>query len=179
MRTQVEWNVETQTPRVPPPRMRSTRSRISRAALLVNVTARISCGRAAALAIRCATRCVSMRVFPLPAPASTSSGPSTWRTASACSGFSPAVISSGAGTRGTLAQRGPVRLPRHAGQTRLLDGDRLGQVARLVDVGAFQRGDVVGEHLQRDVREQRGHRLAPGPAHADPFVRLALHSAVV
>src|SRR5271167_2961625 len=31
------------------------------------------------------------------------------------------------------------------------------QVARLVDVGALEDGDVVGEELDRDCIEQRGH----------------------
>ena len=39
--------------------------------------------------------------------------------------------------------------------TRLLDGDRLREVARLVDVETVEAGDVVGEQLQRDDREDR------------------------
>src|SRR5574337_1042951 len=45
--------------------------------------------------------------------------------------------------------------PRAAALSRLLDGDRLGQVARLVDVVAAGLGDPGGEHLQRDRRQQR------------------------
>src|SRR3954451_11406059 len=37
----------------------------------------------------------------------------------------------------------------------LLDRDRLGQVARLVDVVAADLGHLAGEHLQRDGRQQR------------------------
>ena len=55
---------------------RAMRSFISRAALLVKVTARISCGRAWPVARMWAMRVVSTRVLPVPAPASTSTGPS-------------------------------------------------------------------------------------------------------
>ena len=55
---------------------RLTRSRISPAALFVKVMARISFGVDAHAPSRCATRWVSTRVLPEPAPASTSSGPS-------------------------------------------------------------------------------------------------------
>ena len=65
------------------------RSRISPAALFVKVIARIACGSTPASPIRRATRCVRTRVLPLPAPASTSSGPSPWRTASRCGGLRP------------------------------------------------------------------------------------------
>src|SRR5262245_9052434 len=37
----------------------------------------------------------------------------------------------------------------------LLDGDRFGQVARLIDVQAAQARDLVGEQLERDDRERR------------------------
>ena len=51
------------------------RSRISPAALFVNVTARIWRGSTPSTSIRRAMRVVSTRVFPEPAPASTSIGP--------------------------------------------------------------------------------------------------------
>jgi superfamily I DNA/RNA helicase len=57
------------------------RSRISAAALLVKVMARTSCGLTPKSATRWATRDVSTRVLPLPAPASTRRGPSTHSTA--------------------------------------------------------------------------------------------------
>ena len=63
---------------------------ISRAALLVKVTARISLGRARPVARMWAMRTVSTRVLPVPAPASTSTGPSSVSTAIRCSGLSPA-----------------------------------------------------------------------------------------
>ena len=69
------------------PTVRSTRSFISPAALFVNVIARISFGFTPCVARRCATRCVRTRVFPEPAPAITSSGPSVVRTASRWAGF--------------------------------------------------------------------------------------------
>ena len=65
------------------------RSRISRAALLVKVTASSSHGRARLVLRMWARRVVSTRVLPVPAPASTSTGPSTASTAARCSGFRP------------------------------------------------------------------------------------------
>ena len=70
--------------------MSPTRAFISRAALLVKVTARISPGRARPVARMWAMRVVSTRVLPVPAPASTSTGPSSVSTACRCSGLSPA-----------------------------------------------------------------------------------------
>src|SRR3546814_7890831 len=67
----------------------STRSLISRAALLVKVTASISDGHALRVAIRCANRAVSAAVLPVPAPARTSTGPSVVRTASRCGALRP------------------------------------------------------------------------------------------
>ncbi len=55
--------------------MASTRPRISAAALLVKVTARIDQGEAFSTASSQAMRRVSTRVLPLPAPASTRKGP--------------------------------------------------------------------------------------------------------
>ena len=67
------------------------RSRISPAALFVNVTARMWRGSTPSMSISRAMRVVSTRVLPDPAPASTSNGPSTCSTASRCAGLSPAV----------------------------------------------------------------------------------------
>jgi hypothetical protein len=67
--------------------MEETRSRISRAALLVKVTASTCPGQARPVISRWAKRVVSTRVLPVPAPASTSKGPSRVSTASRCSGF--------------------------------------------------------------------------------------------
>ena len=70
-----------------PPSRRSRRSRISAAALLVNVTARMRHGSTPRSPMRCATRCVSVRVLPDPAPARISSGPSPCSTACCCIGL--------------------------------------------------------------------------------------------
>ena len=72
-----------------PPTSVSTRPRISSAALLVKVTARISSCCAYPSDSRYAIRCAMTRVLPDPAPARMSSGPSIWRTASRCSGLRP------------------------------------------------------------------------------------------
>ena len=94
MRTQVEWKVPHHSPSPTGPSSFSTRARISPAALFVKVTARIESGGMPQPPIRCAMRCVSTRVLPLPAPARTNKGPSVVCTARSCSGFRPAVISS-------------------------------------------------------------------------------------
>ena len=91
MRTHAEWNVEIHMPDALSPSSASTRSRISAAALLVNVIARIWLGHASRLSMRLAMRCVSTRVLPDPAPATMSSAWPRYSTASRCSGFSPSV----------------------------------------------------------------------------------------
>ena len=87
MRPQAEWKVSAQTARAWLPISFSSRSRISFAALFVNVIARISFGFTPHAPIRCAIRWVSTRVLPEPAPAITSSGPSVVSTASRWAGF--------------------------------------------------------------------------------------------
>src|SRR3954463_3664249 len=89
MRAQAEWNVITHIARVARPTSCSTRSRISPAALLVNVIARISSARAWPVRSRYAIRWVSTRVLPEPAPARMSSGPAPWAPAARCGGLSP------------------------------------------------------------------------------------------
>src|SRR3954449_6515063 len=95
MRPHAEWNVMIQMARAIAPRSCATRSRISPAALFVNVIARISFGFTPCARSRWATRWVSTRVFPEPAPAITSSGPSVVRTASRWAGFRSARYCSG------------------------------------------------------------------------------------
>ena len=75
---------------IAPPEMALIRSFISRAALLVKVTARIWLGQARRVAMIWARRAVSAAVLPVPAPASISTGPSVVRTASRCGGLRPA-----------------------------------------------------------------------------------------
>ena len=69
------------------PNSAAVRCCISAAALLVNVTARIRSG-AVPWRINSAMRWVTTRVFPVPAPANTSNGPLSVRTASRCGGLS-------------------------------------------------------------------------------------------
>ena len=78
----------TGTPSATGPIMAPMRSFISRAALLVKVTARIWDGKARRVERMCASRVVRTRVLPVPAPASTSSGPSRRSTAARCGRFS-------------------------------------------------------------------------------------------
>src|SRR5919206_2387504 len=98
MRPQAAWKVRIQMARAFGPTAASIRSRISPAALFVNVIARISFGSTPHAASRCATRYVSTRVLPEPAPATTSSGPSVVTTASRCAGFRSARYCSGDAT---------------------------------------------------------------------------------
>jgi hypothetical protein len=82
------WKVPSHMPSATPQTSWPTRAFISRAALLVKVTARISFGCARPVFSRCAKRAVSARVLPVPAPASTSTGPSSASTAARWSGLS-------------------------------------------------------------------------------------------
>ena len=83
------WKVPSHIPEMPSPTSSSMRVRISRAALFVKVTARISDGFALPVATRWAMRQVSTRVLPLPAPAKMSSGPSGASTARRCCSLRP------------------------------------------------------------------------------------------
>src|SRR5215813_13846056 len=87
MVAEAEWKVATFSSLDHGPSSFSSRWRISRAALLVKVTARIRHGATRRASTRWATRRVMTRVFPEPAPARTRSGPSPWRTASRCGGL--------------------------------------------------------------------------------------------
>src|SRR6266496_135727 len=87
MRAQAEWNVDTHMRWATGPTSSPTRSFISPAALLVNVIASSANGEARWSPISHATRFVSTRVLPDPAPATTSSGTSGGAvTASRCAG---------------------------------------------------------------------------------------------
>src|SRR6202167_387972 len=55
-----------------------------------------------------------------------------------------------AGSETTMQSARPTRARGGVATGGLLDGDGLGEVARLVDVEAAAAGDLVGEHLQRD-----------------------------
>src|SRR3954469_14103730 len=91
MRTQAAWNVLTHILRATGPTRASTRWRISSAALLVKVMARMAKGLTPSSSIRWAMRWVRTLVLPEPAPATTSSGPSPWTTASSWSGLRPSI----------------------------------------------------------------------------------------
>ena len=89
IRTQREWNVHTVISSAAFRRTSDpTRSRISQAALLVNVTARMLPG-SIPFPRRFAMRKVTVRVLPVPAPARIRRGPSVLSTASACAAFNP------------------------------------------------------------------------------------------
>src|SRR3546814_19831974 len=69
----------------------ATRSRISFADLLVKVIAAMRLAGWRPVPIRCAIFSTITRVLPLPAPPSTSTGPSTWATAADCWGLRPCL----------------------------------------------------------------------------------------
>src|SRR3954447_22254699 len=89
MRTHAEWNVDTHIFSATGPTSAATRCFISSAALLVNVIARISKGLTPRSWMRWAMRVVRTLVFALPAPATSSGGPSVWAAASRWTGLSP------------------------------------------------------------------------------------------
>ena len=99
MRTHAEWKVDTVISRARPPTSAATRSRISAAALLVKVIARIEPGCALRAEIVQAIRRVSTRVLPDPAPATTSSGRPSCTTAARWDSLSPSSSVSGSGRR--------------------------------------------------------------------------------
>src|SRR5438067_2012596 len=92
IRTAVWWKVPTHIRLIvscscASPSRAATRERISRAALLVKVTASRRSGQTLRRAIRSAMRVVRTRVLPLPAPAKINSGPSACSAASRCCGL--------------------------------------------------------------------------------------------
>src|SRR3989338_6081539 len=153
IRTQTEWNVAISGAGIPAGSSRAaTRRAISPAALFGNVTEGTCLGWAPRPPRSQAIRGAMTRGLPLPAPASTSSGPSPAVTASRCGGFR---------SRRSASRSSTTRLYRRD-RARLLDGDGLGEVARLVHVAAEAHGDVVREELERHDREQRGQQLGAG-----------------
>src|SRR6478735_1477890 len=116
MRTQAEWKVMTHMARARGPTSAATRSRISAAALLVKVMARICPGWAPRSPSSHAMRWVSTRVLPEPAPATMSSGLPSWTTASRCCGLRPSRrrLSEGSGT-GRVYERAPTAPNRRRG----------------------------------------------------------------
>ena len=99
MRTHALWKVITHMALARGPTSDDTRSRISAAALLVKVMASTWPGCTPRAASRWAMRWVSTRVLPDPAPATMSSGPPSWSTASRCWGFRPGEQLLGVGAR--------------------------------------------------------------------------------
>src|SRR5579863_1784544 len=104
MRTQAAWKVETHIFSATGPTSPTRRSRISSAALLVKVIASTCHGVTSPAAMRWATRCVSTRVLPDPAPAITSSGLPRCSTARRCGPFRFSSSEAGAGR--SSSQRG-------------------------------------------------------------------------
>src|SRR3954468_4288615 len=176
MRPHAEWKVMIQIARATVPTPRSTRSFISPAALFVKVMAKISLGLTPCAARRCATRCVSTRVLPEPAPAITSSGPSVVRTASRWASFRSArpVFGCVADTPPRLATTLGAELLRHFerevvdGQLRgpdELDGRGNQELRGLAVPGRRRpRGDVEARRLAEG-HLLDGRRPRPRPDH--------------
>ena len=87
IRAPMAWKVPTHIPSIGRLIKSATRSFISLAALFVKVTASISQDLDFPCIIICPIRVVRTRVFPVPAPAKTNSGPSTVLTAWSCVSF--------------------------------------------------------------------------------------------
>src|SRR5919106_5997904 len=149
-----------------PPTSCSTRSRISSAALLVNVIARISPGRARPVAISHAIRWVSTRVLPEPAPAITSSGPSPWVTASRWAGLRSAS------RRSTRSAPGAIGAPCMASvltDSRIVRGAAGAALGSVVDFALEE-----GEHGALWVlRDRDPARLDPRRREQDLALKLA------
>src|SRR5712692_5303014 len=163
MRTQVEWNVAMSGGRIPAGRTRSsTRRRISPAALLVKVTASTWRGWTPSTPRSHAIRWAMTRVLPLPAPASTSTGPLVAWTACCWAGLSEARTVSGA-TAGCDMDMYDITAPAPPG-ARLFDCDGLREIPRLVHVAPEADGDVIREELERE-RHQDGRKQLGGGRH--------------
>src|SRR5215472_5520034 len=158
IRAQAEWKVETHMRCATGPTRPATRSFISPAALFVNVMARRPNGETRFVAIRYATRWVSTRVLPEPAPATMSSGPSGAVAASRWTGFRPArsASTSGSAAGATGASVSGMTEPSYR---RASTGPALRSRRDAQQPGA---GRV--EHQG----ERAGARVAPGPVVGDP-----------
>ena len=160
------------------PTRATIRSRISPAALFVNVTARIRHGATFRTPTRWATRWATTRVLPDPAPARMRSGPSVVVTARACSGLRRARIrasssarSSDAGREAAVALRRPGvlagRAPRLVVEDRRFGEGRLGWVG----AGRLAGGREPGWRCGGRVGQGRFGLLEPG--------RGGIHVAIV
>src|SRR6478736_404111 len=162
-RCAMPWKVPTHMPPPDTPSSFSMRWRISAAALLVKVTARMLCGAAPKVVTAQATRCVSTRVLPLPAPASTSVAPSGAVTAARCSSFSGLRI----GERSMGGGLWPARIlsvrtgGRSLGEAQHLGGQH--QYHRAEDESQRAEGAHTADHAEED--QQRGHRRVPRDDH--------------
>src|SRR3990172_3316754 len=164
----MEWKVAMRGGRIPAgSTSSSTRRRISPAALFVNVTARTWRGWTPSTPRRKAMRWAMTRVLPLPAPARTRSGPRVAITASRCTGFSGPRIASRLTSERSMGLYDTTRERAHRGEPgcglrgrRLLDGDGLGEVPRLVHVAAEPHRHVVGQQLERDGHEDGRQEIA-------------------
>ena len=185
IRTHIEWNVETHIAFARRPTSAATRSRISAAALLVNVMAMNCPGPTPWWRICQAMRWVRTRVLPDPAPATISSGEPVCTTASRWGGFMPSSSGSSAGSGRPVSRRtaapAPASPPPAAAAARRRDraeaAERTGGPDRATDPGSDSGSDAgggwrdrcsssvhgTGTPRQPHAAEPRGRRLAaPG-----------------
>src|SRR5215472_13129945 len=162
------WKVPIHSDSPGMPSSRSTRERISPAALLVKVTASRPCGETPSAWMSQAMRCVNTRVLPLPAPASTSTGPSGAVTAARCAsfrGFRMGDKSMGGAfyTLKTCAYgKGQALWPSQAALSMILRGARQGVRRHALLRKAHQRHDEAEQHRADEESED-----APGCGPAD------------
>src|SRR5690348_10970342 len=155
-RCAMPWNVPIQSTPGGAPRICSTRPRISPAALLVKVTARMEYGEACSAWMSQAMRWVSTRVLPLPAPASTSTGTSGAETAARCASFRGLRMASRYMRGRILRYGGPSHLGREPDQ-RDHEAEQHGPDDQAQDAKGRNAPHGAHEHRQgRDVRAVGG-----------------------
>ena len=138
------------------PTSSATRSRISAAALLVKVIANTSSG-GTPFASRCAIRTVITRVFPVPAPASTRTGPFVVVTAWRCSALSRSRVSFKRGLRRREREKLPVLASILQGTSTF----RRGKKRRREEV--FKKGRRTLDLSLRNPRRPRGPQRSSAP----------------
>src|SRR5690349_2743227 len=176
MRLHNPWKVPTHIPRVLIGNIAETRASISRAALLVKVTARMPCGPICPVWISQAMRVVSTRVLPLPAPARMRADSWGSVTASRCCGLRPPRMLPELMCRARLyrhRERGSAFREKiqHARRQNEVHGLRHCGAGHHDGVGTRdeRHGDVVAQPLQLDrvgPREAYDHEALFGPRYA-------------
>src|SRR5215469_5140297 len=184
-RTPIEWNVPTHSPCALSPTSACSRERSSPAALFVKVTAKMRCAGARSVASKCATRWVSTRVLPLPAPAKIKTAPSVCDAAARCSSLSCSSGSTSARSGHSLSapehgagRHGGVRFD---GDVQSEDG--AAHHSALADIAAWPKNRIADHRARADGATVIQHRIwlehrAARHAHAGSEVHRRPHADV-